>query len=169
MFNADRRRFDRLIGKVLDHEGGLIYDPADPGGLTHWGISLRSYPHLGVKGIRNLTQAQACDIYYRDWWLPLRCPQITDDRVAQKLLDTAVNVGFEPGVKIFQQSIGDVGTQVAVDGFMGPLTLAGANRAPASDLLAAIRVRQAQYYHGLIARRPALAKFEQEWMKRATS
>ncbi|HHV62978.1 MAG TPA: hypothetical protein GXX51_10120 [Firmicutes bacterium] len=47
----------------MTHEGGLPEDPRDPGGITKFGISLRSYPSLGADGIRNLTHDQAIAIY----------------------------------------------------------------------------------------------------------
>lgn len=162
-----RQRFEQLIGAVLDHEGGLADDPDDPGGITKYGISLRSYPHLGRDGIRNLTIPQARDIYYGDWWLKLRCPEIRNDRVAQKLLDTAVNVGARTGVRILQRALRDVGLSVAVDGVIGPRTLGAVNMADTERLLTAMRRRQVDYYRDLIRRDPKRAKFERGWMKRA--
>lgn len=164
---SDRERFDQLIGAVLEHEGGLADDPDDPGGITKYGISLRSYPHLGRDGIRNLTIPQARDIYYRDWWRRLRCSEIQDDRLAQKLLDTAVNVGIRPGTRILQHALHDAGLPVLVDGVIGPQTLAAANRANPDALLAGMRRLQAEHYKALIKRNPKLAKFERGWMKRA--
>ncbi len=164
---SDRERFDRLIGAVLEHEGGLADDPDDPGGITKHGISLRSYPHLGANGIRSLTVEQAKDIYYRDWWRRLRCPEIHDDRVAQKYLDTSVNVGRSAGTKILQRALREVGQSVAVDGKIGPQTLTATNRADPDTLLAAVRRIQAEHYRALIRRNPRLAKFERGWMTRA--
>ncbi|PZN06451.1 MAG: hypothetical protein DIU69_13250, partial [Bacillota bacterium] len=65
---ANDEKFLRAVDVVLKHEGGLSEHPSDPGGITHWGISLRSYPELGEEGIRNLTREQAAEIYYRDFY-----------------------------------------------------------------------------------------------------
>jgi lysozyme family protein len=166
---SDRERFDQLIGAVLEHEGGLADDPDDPGGITKYGISLRSYPHLGRDGIRNLTVEQARDIYYRDWWQRLRCGEIQDDRIAQKLLDTCINVGAMTGVRILQRALCDVGQPVSIDGLIGPQTIGAANRADSVQLLAAMRYHQTMHYKRLIERNPKLAKFERGWMARANS
>lgn len=163
---ADRERFDRLIGFVLNHEGGYVNDPADPGGETKYGISKRSYPEVDIK---NLTVEQARDIYFADWWLPLRCPEIKDDRVAQKYLDTCVNVGKSPGTKILQKAVTAAGMMVMPDGIIGPRTLAAVNSVDPVALLAQMRYYQADYYKYLIRRNPALAKFERGWMRRAQS
>lgn len=164
---SDQERFEQLIGAVLDHEGGLSNVPEDPGGLTKYGISLRAYPHLGADGIRRLTVEQAKDIYYRDWWLKLRCPEIRDDRVAQKLLDTAVNVGKGASTRLLQRALCEVGQSVAIDGVIGPQTIGAANQADPEALLNAMRRLQAEHYKALIKRNPKLAKFERGWMKRA--
>lgn len=163
----DRERFDSLIGMILLHEGGLADDPDDPGGITKYGISLRSYPHLGRDGIRNLTIPQARDIYYRDWWTQLRCGGLRDDRVAGKLLDTAVNVGAKTGVRILQRALSDTGQRVAIDGKIGPQTIGAANRADPDALLMAMRRLQAEHYEALIKRNPKREKYRRGWMKRA--
>lgn len=161
-----RQRFERLIGMILQHEGGYVYDPVDPGGETKYGISKRSYPHVDIK---NLTIEQAKDIYYRDWWLRLRCNEIQDDRIAQKLLDTCINVGAMTGVRILQRALCDVGQPVSIDGLIGPQTIGAANRADSVQLLAAMRYHQTMHYKRLIERNPKLAKFERGWMARANS
>lgn len=161
-----RQRFERLIGMILQHEGGYVYDPVDPGGETKYGISKRSYPHVDIK---NLTIEQAKDIYYRDWWLRLRCNEIQDDRIAQKLLDTCVNVGAMTGVRLLQRALCDVGDPVTADGLIGPQTIGAANRADPIALLASMRYHQAQHYKKLIDRNPELARFERGWMNRANS
>lgn len=163
---ADRLRFNRLVKVVLKHEGGYVNDADDPGGETNFGISKRSYPHLDIKG---LTEKQAMDIYYKDWWLPLHLNEIEDDAVAVKVLDLCVNVGKRTGVKLFQQALKARGHNVAVNGIMGKPTIEAANRAHAGRLLDAIRGRQADHYLALISINPALAKYKTGWLKRAYS
>ncbi len=161
---TDRQRFDKLIGAVLEHEGGYVNDPDDPGGETKHGISKRSYPGLDIV---NLTESQARDIYYRDWWLRLRCNEIQDDRIAQKYLDTSVNVGKTAGIKIMQRALREAGQSVAVDGKIGSQTIGAANKANPDALLAAMRRLQAAHYESLIRRNPKLAKFRRGWIARA--
>lgn len=62
---------------TLKWEGGFTDNPSDPGNWTggnvgvgelkgtKWGISAASFPHLDIK---NLTVAQAADIYKRRYW-----------------------------------------------------------------------------------------------------
>jgi lysozyme family protein len=165
--SVNRQRFDRLIPAILKHEGGLADDPADPGGITKYGISLRAYPALGAEGIRNLTLKQACDLYYCDYWLRLRLGEIANDAIAQKLLDTAINIGQGTAAKLLQKSLCDIGIPVKVDGLMGPKTIDATNRADPEKLMAILKARLIEQYQALIKRNPALDKYRRGWLRRA--
>jgi lysozyme family protein len=94
--------FQVAVNLVMNHEGGLVDNPSDPGGLTNWGISLRWHPELGADGIRNLTKAQASDIYLKKYWTPAM-DQEPDQRMANAMLDTAANQGPPVAVQLYQQ------------------------------------------------------------------
>lgn len=162
----DRRRFDSLIGKILAHEGGYVNDPKDPGGETKYGISKRSYP---TRDIKNLTQEEARDIYYSDWYLKLRLNQVYEDSIAQKILDTAINIGPKTCIQLLQRTLTFIGNPVVADGVMGPQTIAAINKANPTLLLAHLRDKQAGYYNQLIERNPELQRFRTGWVKRAYS
>jgi lysozyme family protein len=57
--------FQSAVKFLLDHEGGYVNNPNDPGGETNYGISKRMYPDVDV---RNLSIADAMSIYKRDYW-----------------------------------------------------------------------------------------------------
>ena len=61
--------FPDCISHVLAAEGGLVNDPKDPGGVTKFGISQRSYPALNI---RELTPDDAKALYQRDYWAPIQ-------------------------------------------------------------------------------------------------
>ena len=102
--------FEAAIPVVLENEGGTIDDPLDPGGLTRFGISQRSYPNVDIK---NLTVDQAKDIYKRDFW---RFDGLTSQSVANNIFDASVNEGHE-AVKWAQEIV-----NTTVDGIYGPNT-----------------------------------------------
>lgn len=74
---------------VLELEGGLVYDPQDPGGLTKYGISQRAYPDVDIA---NLRVADAREIYRRDYWEPV-AERVSDPRLQILAFDSAVNHG----------------------------------------------------------------------------
>lgn len=84
--------FERAFEIVIGHEGGLVDDPRDPGGLTKFGISQRAYPSLDIKA---LTLEQAKGIYYEDYWLKAGCDQLVDEPMAILVFDCAVNQGVD--------------------------------------------------------------------------
>src|SRR5262245_7285211 len=90
--------FERAIPILLEEEGGLVDNPKDPGGLTKYGISQRSYPHVDI---RALTPEAASAIYARDFW-----PACGADRLPWPLclfvLDHAVNAGSVAAIKCLQ-------------------------------------------------------------------
>lgn len=148
--------FDRAIKYVLLHEGGLVNDPADPGGLTNRGITQRDYPQLDI---RNLTEAETIEIYRRDYWRPVY-DEMTDADAACKLFDMSVNMGHRQAHKLLQRAVG-----ADVDGIFGQMTLAAANHY--TDLVERLCLQQAEFYNGLVVKRPVLKKFLKGWMKRA--
>ncbi len=105
--------FDRAIAIVLHEEGGLSDNPADPGGLTNFGISQRAYPKLDI---RALTEADARAIYARDYW-PLAHGDFLPWPICLFVFDHCVNAGRASALKILQHGLG-----VAADGAWGPST-----------------------------------------------
>jgi lysozyme family protein len=151
---------------MVRHEGGLVNDPADPGGQTKWGISKRSYPDLDIP---SLTQEDAAQIYHRDFWQPQPYGLIADQRVANKVFDMAVNMGFHQAHVLLQRSVNGCGGKVVADGGFGPLTLSAVNSVSADALIDELRENMGKFYYELAAKRPSSAKFLNGWMKRANA
>lgn len=118
--------FPIFMERLLDHEGGYVNDPRDPGGETKFGISKRSYPSVIIK---ELTREQALAIYYRDFWLPLL--EVTPSRALLfQFLDSAVNSGIFTTIRFIQRAVG-----VADDGYIGIITRAAIKSATFEDLI----------------------------------
>lgn len=94
--------FDDFVKIILKNEGGLVNDPKDPGGLTKYGISQRSYPNLNIK---NLTEAKAKAIYKSDFWNPLNISGLKSDSLKLQILDHGVNAGKSSAAKLLQQLV----------------------------------------------------------------
>ena len=118
--------FDISINRLLGSEGGLVNDPTDPGGLTQWGISQRSYPKLDI---RALTRDQAIALYRRDFWMPIHADELPDG-IGFQLLDFSVNSGSGTALRVLQRAVG-----VADDGHIGAVTLAAIKSIEPHDLI----------------------------------
>ena len=146
--------FNLAIPVVLANEGGLVDNENDPGGLTNFGISQRSYPNVDI---RNLTRDAAAAIYRRDFW---HYDDVQSQAMATKIFDMSVNMGHT-AIRILQTCLG-----VPVDGLWGPGTCAAVNAA-GDGLLNAYRQALAQHYQNLVLANPALAQFLHGWLRRA--
>lgn len=156
--------FEIAIIPVLEHEGGYVNDPKDPGGETKFGISKRSYPDVDIA---NLTKDQAIEIYRRDFWDKFKYGYINDQRVATKVFDLAVNMGGSRANKIAQRALRACEWPVVDDGIIGDTSLNAINNVSPDRLLAAIRSEAAGRYRYLVARNSDLNKFLNGWLKRA--
>ena len=152
------------VASLIAWEGGLADDPADPGGLTKFGISQRSYPELDI---RNLTEAEAEAIYRRDWWELHGLAELPDP-IGAKLLNAGVNTGMAEAVRCLQRALSAQRTRIAIDGVLGPQTraAAGADPDPAA-LVAETGEELAHYYERLAEEHPALGRFLAGWRRRA--
>lgn len=158
--------FQTAIQVVLAHEGGLVDNPSDPGGLTNFGISQRSYPNVDI---RNLTADQASAIYLRDFWQPYGYDSIINDDCATKIFDTAVNIGNSRSFKFTQQALNTLGNNIVVGSTFGVETITALNAADPTAFLAAFRLILTNYYKGLVAAKPSLSVFLRGWLIRAQS
>lgn len=183
-------KFEKAIGFVLAHEGGLADDPADAGGITNWGISLRWLKTVGDddedgwldgdldhdgdvtdKDIRQMTRAGAVRIYERLWWQRYRYDRFRDDEqaLATKVFDLAVNMGAGRAHRLLQEALRAMGLPVKVDGLLGPATMASVHSvAEHHDRLMMALIREAVFFYAHITqRRTANLKFLHNWMRRA--
>ncbi len=149
--------FDEAIRKVMLHEGGYVNDPDDPGGETKFGISKRQYPDLDIRG---LTPQAAREIYYHDYWYPLKGFAFGQD-FAMILLDTAVNIGVKRTIKMAQKIAG-----VEEDGILGPITLNALRDLPEERLILRFVLARIRFYISLVKRKPKMRKFFFGWISR---
>lgn len=132
--------FETAFAKLMQHEGGFVDHPSDPGGATNYGISQRSYPGEDIRG---MTTERAAHIYRRDFWGPAGCDAVPPE-VKFDLFDMAVNSGISRAVKTLQQAAG-----VTADGVLGPQTLQAVQSMPATRLMARFNGRRLAFMAGL--------------------
>jgi lysozyme family protein len=145
--------FPDCIAHVLAAEGGLVNDPKDPGGVTKFGISQRSYPALDIRAL-SLDDAKA--IYQRDYWTPIQGEALPAG-LDLLVLDHAVNAGPARAIRLLQHLVG-----VPEDGLMGPVTLAGVAIADPQDLIARYSELRLDFYRDL----PTWRHFGAGWSRR---
>ncbi|RGD93944.1 secretion activator protein [Acinetobacter sp. SWAC57] len=144
--------FDQAFQRLIGHEGGYSDDRRDPGNWTggkvgvgtlkgtKYGLAANTYPNLDIK---NLTLAQAKEIYKKDWWDKLGANGLHSAIVFQ-LWDFAINAGKKRAIIELQQVAG-----VTADGVIGPKTIAAVNALDLNDVLLSLTAERLKFYTSL--------------------
>ena len=152
--------FDDIIEKVLEHEGGIVDDPKDAGGLTNMGISQRAYPDEDIRG---LTVERAKELYKRDYWDRYRTGDLPD-RLRHIYVDMCINMGGGRAIKILQEACNSKNaTKIDVDGGIGPATIKAASSVEPFRL----RAYRVMFYAELVMKKPEQERFWVGWFRRS--
>lgn len=116
--------FETALTYCLGNEGLFVDNPLDRGGPTYKGITIgllqryRGRPVTTLE-LKSLSDQDIRDIYFALFWEPLKIsglPQV----IATAILDTAINQGQIPSIKLAQAALGP---QILPDGILGPESL----------------------------------------------
>mgnify|MGYP003149764109 CR=1 FL=1 len=151
--------FNEIIEIVLEHEGGYVNDPDDPGGETKYGIAKKFNPDVDIK---NLTKEGAKEIYYQKYWKPSKADQVPD-RLKHIYFDMVVNFGQRGAVKVMQQAAVARGHKISIDGGIGPNTL----KAIQNVELDRVRAYRVLKFARIVIKKPTQEKFWLGWFRRA--
>jgi uncharacterized protein (TIGR02594 family) len=143
--------YGEALARLLVHEGGNDDDPRDPGGRTsrgilqrEWDVWRRTRPGLPAD-VWRAPQDQIEAIYRQNYWDALRCDDLPAG-VDYAVFDYGVNSGITRVAKVLQRMID---ADLAVDGEIGPETIAAARAAPAAPLVARICDERLAFLQGL--------------------
>ncbi|MFP7571470.1 holin-associated N-acetylmuramidase [Marivita sp. S2033] len=164
------QRIRAIAQEIVRREGGYIDDPDDPGGATNHGVTIHTMRRLGLDltgdgritsaDVRRLSEDQAVTIFLEHYFTG---PRIADlpEALQPSVFDMYVNAGGN-AVKLLQRLLDKMGFDVAVDGVIGPRTIAATARAYAiapAHLVDAYGIERRNYYFDLADRRPASRKY----------
>ncbi len=150
--------FDNRIKQVINTEGGFVNRGTDKGGATNKGIAWDTWKAnaksvLGVEptldNLKNLTDAQAKEIYRYKFWDAIDADQINDGDVRYLLFDFYVNSkGW--AIKKIQRTLNTMGNHLIVDGGMGPNTLRAINKADPVQLYNGLKKARVDFFHKIV-------------------
>jgi len=157
--------FEKALKRILKHEGGFVNDPLDSGGMTNLGVTKRVWEEfvghpVSEADMRALTPEIIAPMYKMKYWNSSYC-EVLPKGLDYVVFDFAVNAGTGRSVKTLQQAIGCV-----ADGVIGPKTMAAINDAEPKDLIAKFSDARADFYQGIVARKPDQARFIKGWLNR---
>ena len=154
-------KFDDIIEVVLEHEGGYVNDPDDPGGETNFGVAKRSHPDVDIA---NLTKDGAKEIYKEHYWDKNKVESLPE-YLRHIYFDMCVNFGRGGAVRVLQRAANAKNRdKIEVDGGMGPATL----KAIQNVELERVRSYRVLRFANLVIKKPEQERFWFGWYKRAT-
>jgi hypothetical protein len=93
-----KKNFDHCLDMLLEHEGGFVNHPKDPGGMTNLGVTRATYEQYMGRGVteaemRALTVADVAPIYRAEYWDKARCDDLPSG-LDWAVFDWGVNSGM---------------------------------------------------------------------------
>lgn len=159
---------ETIIDDIIRREGGFIYHPTDRGGPTKYGITaktLGNWRNLGRLATSDevvaLTEAEAREIYRRQYIVAPDFDAITHPTLQVLLVDSGVHSGPQKAVKWLQEALG-----VTVDGVIGPKTRAALAATDQSKLYRKVLAARLRHLGRLITNDPEQSVFAAGWMNR---
>lgn len=162
---------DKLLPYILKWEGGYVNDPDDAGGVTNKGVTISTWRSVGydkdgdgdidIDDLKLLTDADVRDrVLKPHYWDRWKADGIRSQSVANILVDWVWGSGAY-GIKIPQRLLG-----VAIDGIVGPRTVAAINARDPHRLFEMIKEERRAYIDRICINRPANRKFRRGWLNR---
>ena len=152
--------FETVVHMVLEHEGGYVNHPSDPGGETKYGISKRAYPDVDIA---ELTKDDAADLYKRDYWDRIKGDDLPVG-VACFVMDYAVNSGISRASNALQSVCGITNG----DGIIGPASLASVWTTVKNDGEESVVTAITEQRQGFIRDLSIYETFGKGWERRIT-
>ena len=151
------KTFQDALKRVLQHEGGYVDHPSDPGGETNYGITKAVARNYGYSGsMRNIPADVVEKIYKNQYWDAMSCDNFPF-AVAFQLFDAAVNHGLLNARKIIQRAVG-----VKDDGVIGSISLAAIRKMPQCLFIYTFHAERIQFYTKI----STFNTFGKGWMNR---
>ena len=143
-----KRNFKHCLDMLLEHEGGFVDHPKDPGGMTNLGVTRATYEKflgrpVSEDEMRWLKPEDVYPVYKQKYWDKVKGDDLPTG-VDWSVFDWAVNSGPARAIKALQHLVG-----AKSDGVIGPKTLAQIEKANAEVIVQAMHDVRQRFYEGL--------------------
>ena len=140
--------FIKSLETVLEHEGGYVDHPEDPGGRTNMGITQAVYEKylnrtVTEEEMKNIKIGDVRIIYKENYWDKVKGDDLPSG-VDFCVFDWAVNSGVSRAGKALQKIIG-----AKVDGVIGPNTLKAVESADSEVIIQQLTEAREDFYKRL--------------------
>lgn len=139
------------------------------GGQVIAGVNSKAFPNevAAIASAPDRALAVA-GFYMTTLWSPMLLDQLRSQDLANRVFDMETNASEVTSGKDLQRAINAVMPgAVAVDGIVGPATIAAANSVDQAQLLLAFRAQRVSYYEAVEAAHPEDQPYLKTWLARA--
>jgi len=156
-----KANFEECMARLLEHEGGYVNHPNDPGGETNLGVTRAVYEQYAGRQVMDgemegLTHDDVYPIYKENYWDRVRGDDLPSG-VDWAVFDWGVNSGTSRAAKALQRIIG-----VEQDGGIGPMTLQAVASIEPVDIVDQMHYMREGFYRSL----STFDTFGRGWLRR---
>ena len=156
-----RQNFEQCMGWLLEHEGGYVNHPSDPGGETNLGVTRAVYEQYAGRQVMDgemegLTHDDVYPIYKENYWNRVRGDDLPSG-ADFCTFDWAVNSGVSRAAKALQRIV-----SVEQDGGIGPMTLQAVLEVEPADIIDQMHYMREGFYRSL----STFDTFGRGWLRR---
>ena len=156
-----RQNFEQCMGWLLEHEGGYVNHPSDPGGETNLGVTRAVYEQDAGRQVMDgemegLTHDDVYPIYKENYWDRVRGDDLPSG-VDWAVFDWGVNSGTSRAAKALQRVVG-----VEQDGGIGPMTLQAVSSVESAGIIDQLHYMREGFYRSL----STFDTFGRGWLRR---
>lgn len=161
--------YRKLIPFILKFEGGYVNDPADSGGPTNKGVTLNTFRSVygrakTVNDLKHMADNEWRHIFKLLYWDKCKADDISDQSIANMLVDFAWHSGVTTAVKKLQKIVG-----VTSDGICGVQTIGAINSRYAPETFNLLKAARMRYLQGIVKNKHSQARFMYGWTKRVNA
>ena len=168
----NKSKFNSIIDKNLEHEGGYVNDKNDRGGETKYGITkpfMEEYkyamPDGKAKPIKDLTVEDA-KLLYKAMWDRYNLGYIRDKDLAYVIYDYMINSYAGTAAKRVQEILNTRGAALKVDGQIGEKSLNAIHNSDYKWLIDEIIKNRHHHYREQVRKDSTQHQFYAGWMNR---
>ena len=156
-----KQNFEECMARLLDHEGGYVNHPSDPGGETNLGVTRAVYEQYAGRQVmdgemQGLTHDDVYPIYKENYWDRVRGDELPSG-VDWSVFDWGVNSGTSRSAKALQRIVG-----VEQDGGIGPMTLQAVAEMEEAEIIEQMHYVREKFYRSL----STFDTFGKGWLRR---
>lgn len=172
--------YDKIIQFTLKYEGVLSDHPADRGGITKYGISLKAAQEsqnylldinddgvIDSKDIRELDRETSIEFYKEEFWdVPYDLDLLESAKKQFVIFDCNVNHGSGNTTRLIQCALRAMGNTLSIDGKYGRITQSLLVDADEDRFFDTMLEKRENFYNAIVRKRPSQRVFLKGWLNR---